>query len=554
MDNMEEALSSFSHTNPSGFASIKILDIQRRLGGTTRDIAVRYRKRYPRSGIEYGQIFEVERKLTRSDTFRLEGWRVSVHKSFTQRPEDGGYDVTYRAEIMEPMNKKAAFNERFDLVETKYYNESGERRVYSSAFRKYVNESEKIAADDRQSADASDTFTSVGIDPLGALPQSENTGSTGGADEDVISAMNGDGSYKPILMAAQSIAADGDLGYDGALDASGRPLPADGTASTGEGGSRPQNGSEGSEDGDDGWAIPYVDDRQAPGDPDEEFDGAENAENGQGEKEDEWAGEVRHEEYDTIKACMWAGIPVYLSGPAGSGKNYTVEQICRDMEWDFYFSNSIQQEYKITGFIDAGGTYHETEFYKACTSERECAFFIDEMDNSIPEVLVLLNAAIANGYFEFPVGRVSIKNVHFVAAGNTTGSGADELYTGRMVLDQASLDRFAQIQFGYSFKIEMKLSHGNEELVRFIRALRSFAEERGIRATFSYRCIDMVTRLEAQELPMIDILKVAVFKGLDADTVGTFRDAVMGIGYGRYFRAATTICSAPSNYFTSGRY
>ena len=49
MDNMEEALSSFSHTNPSGFASIKILDIQRRLGGTTRDIAVRYRKRYPRS-------------------------------------------------------------------------------------------------------------------------------------------------------------------------------------------------------------------------------------------------------------------------------------------------------------------------------------------------------------------------------------------------------------------------------------------------------------------------------------------------------------------------
>ena len=46
------------------------------------------------------------------------------------------------------------------------------------------------------------------------------------------------------------------------------------------------------------------------------------------------------------------------------------------------------------------------------------------MDASIPEVLVLLNAAIANGYFEFPNGKVNLNHVHFVAAGNTVGSGA----------------------------------------------------------------------------------------------------------------------------------
>lgn len=69
-------------------------------------------------------------------------------------------------------------------------------------------------------------------------------------------------------------------------------------------------------------------------------------------------------------------------------------------------------------------------------------FFLDEMDASIPEVLVLLNASIANGYFEFPCGRLNFgEKVHFVSAGNTAGSGADELYTGRMVLDQATLDR-----------------------------------------------------------------------------------------------------------------
>lgn len=121
------------------------------------------------------------------------------------------------------------------------------------------------------------------------------------------------------------------------------------------------------------------------------------------------AGVLHHNKYEDIKACLECNIPVFLVGPAGSGKNHTVEQIAEEMGWDFYFSNSVQQEYKLTGFIDAGGRYHETEFYKACTSDNECVFFLDEMDASIPDVLVLLNAAIANGYFEFPNGRVDMK-------------------------------------------------------------------------------------------------------------------------------------------------
>lgn len=66
-------------------------------------------------------------------------------------------------------------------------------------------------------------------------------------------------------------------------------------------------------------------------------------------------GEVFHEQYETIKMCLESNIPVYLAGPAGSGKNHTVEQICSELGWAFYFSNSVQQEYKLTGFVDAGG-------------------------------------------------------------------------------------------------------------------------------------------------------------------------------------------------------
>ena len=231
--------------------------------------------------------------------------------------------------------------------------------------------------------------------------------------------------------------------------------------------------------------------------------------------------EVHHEKYEQIKTCLECNIPVYLAGPAGSGKNHTVEQIAKENGWNFYFSNSVQQEFKLTGFIDAGGNFHETEFYKACTDENECIFFLDEMDASIPEVLVLLNAAIANGYFEFPNGRVDFDHVHFVAAGNTVGSGADDMYTGRMVLDQATLDRFAIIEFDYSLNIEMSITNNNSQLVNFIHQLREEAQFKGIRATFSYRCMTMITKLEKSGMELETAIKISIVKGLDKDTINT---------------------------------
>lgn len=230
--------------------------------------------------------------------------------------------------------------------------------------------------------------------------------------------------------------------------------------------------------------------------------------------------EIRHEKYNQIKTCIELNIPVYLVGEAGTGKNYTLEQIAWDCGYDFYYTNSVQQEYKLTGFIDAGGKYHETEFYKAFKNGG--IFFLDEIDASIPEVLVLLNAAIANKYFEFPNGRIYAHDkFRVVAAGNTVGSGADELYTGRMVLDAATLDRFVIIEFGYDKRIEMHITNNNTELVEFVEELRKQAKEQGIRATFSYRCLEMVTKLEPV-MDLQDVLKIAVFKGMTKEEINLF--------------------------------
>ena len=234
-------------------------------------------------------------------------------------------------------------------------------------------------------------------------------------------------------------------------------------------------------------------------------------------------GEVFHYKFGMIKTCVENNIPVYLAGPAGSGKNHTLEQVAKALNLDFYFTNSVQQEFKLTGFIDAGGTYNETEFYRAFT--KGGLFFLDEMDASIPEVLVLLNAAIANGYFEFPNGKVNCHpDFRVVAAGNTVGSGADEKYTGRLVLDQATLDRFAIIEFGYDYNVELAMAKGNVFLVNFIEQLRKRSEQANMRATFSCRCITMVRKLEDAGMPLKDILVIAVVKGMSKDEINTLKN------------------------------
>lgn len=244
---------------------------------------------------------------------------------------------------------------------------------------------------------------------------------------------------------------------------------------------------------------------------------------------------IRHEEYETICTCLDAGIAVYLYGPAGSGKNYTLEQIARERGWNFYFTNSVQQEYKLSGFIDAGGRYHETEFYRACTDDEECMFFLDELDASIPDVLVLLNAAIANGYFEFPTGKVTLdlNKIHIVAAGNTAGSGADDMYTGRSVIDASTMDRFVSIPFSYSEPVELKITRGNKELVDFIHDIRKVSENLGIRAVFSYRCMIMTMKLEETGMALDKIMQIAIMKGLDKDTVRT----INVLGTNKYYQA-----------------
>ena len=88
--------------------------------------------------------------------------------------------------------------------------------------------------------------------------------------------------------------------------------------------------------------------------------------------------QVVHSSFEPVAHAVAHDVPVYLYGPAGSGKNVLVEQVARMLDLDFHFMGCVTDEFKLAGFADAAGTYHETEFYRAF--KYGGIFFLDEFD------------------------------------------------------------------------------------------------------------------------------------------------------------------------------
>ena len=225
---------------------------------------------------------------------------------------------------------------------------------------------------------------------------------------------------------------------------------------------------------------------------------------------------ICHEKFETVLKFVANDEPVFLTGPAGSGKNVLCKQVAEALGLKFYFTNAVTQEYKLTGFTDAMGNYQPTQFYEAFT--KGGLFMLDEMDASIPEVLVILNAAIANRYFDFPapIGYVEAHpDFRVIAAGNTTGQGASYEYVGRNQLDAASLDRFAVVRVDYSEAIENSVA-GDMDLAQFCRDFRKAAQKTGQQVIVSYRAIGRLAKM-SQILPMDEALETCLVKGIEKD-------------------------------------
>ena len=231
------------------------------------------------------------------------------------------------------------------------------------------------------------------------------------------------------------------------------------------------------------------------------------------------SGGFYHEKYPQILRQSQLDEPIMLIGPAGSGKNVAVSQVADSLGLKMYYTNNASNEFKLTGFIDAGGTYRDTEFYKAFKNGG--LFFLDEIDNSDPSALIVINSALANGYMAFQHETVDRHpDFRIIAAANTWGKGADLQYVGRNALDAATLDRFDNIFFDYDRHLEECL-YPNEEVLRFMWSFRDAVLKTKIPHVVSTRGIGKVYKKELNGLPIEDILTSNVIKNLGQDDVNT---------------------------------
>lgn len=243
-----------------------------------------------------------------------------------------------------------------------------------------------------------------------------------------------------------------------------------------------------------------------------------------------------HQKFEQVLTQVQLDEPVMLIGPAGSGKNYAVAQVAQALNLPMHYTNNASNEFKLTGFIDAGGTYRSTEFYEAFKNGG--IFFLDEIDDSDPSALIVINSALANGYMAFPHETIERHpDFRCIAAANTWGKGGNLEYVGRNVIDAATLDRFDMVFFDYDRRLERAL-YPSDELLQFMWAFRDSVSACRIPHIVSTRSICKCYRKQEYGMDTETILRTNVIRGLSQDDLNVIIGHLEGLDESnRYYRA-----------------
>ena len=178
--------------------------------------------------------------------------------------------------------------------------------------------------------------------------------------------------------------------------------------------------------------------------------------------------------FPEVMELLLTGENVFIPGPTGCGKTHLAQQIAKYIpnddgtfgrEFGLITGSGGVTEAEVKGVaipnITTGeNVYLPTRFLELY--ENGGVVLIDEADAMDPNVLMVLNAALSNGYISIPKRTskpMAYRHKDFVMifSANTMGQGADRHYVGRNKLDAATLDRFVFVPMDYDVTIERRL-------------------------------------------------------------------------------------------------
>ena len=222
---------------------------------------------------------------------------------------------------------------------------------------------------------------------------------------------------------------------------------------------------------------------------------------------------TKHKQFDELLSLISAGQNVWINGGAGGGKTHAAGDVAKVLNLDFYSKSLSAQtsEFSLLGFINAAGNFVETDFFKAYVNGG--IFVLDEIDNSNPNILSVLNSALANGHCSFANGiQKRHENFILIATANTTGRGANQKYVGRLVADAATLDRFVMLNWEYDLKLEALLS--SDIIAAKVNDLRNKAINAGLNCVISPRASVSIAKLTWAGVSLDNALNYTIFNKL----------------------------------------
>jgi len=238
---------------------------------------------------------------------------------------------------------------------------------------------------------------------------------------------------------------------------------------------------------------------------------------------------VLPDEFERIIQLASQRVNIMLSGPAGCGKTYIAAKAAEGLGLTFgsISCSAGMSESQLAGWLLPTGKGGQFE-YKPSTFvelyEKGGLFLLDEMDSADPNALTFINSALANEGFHVPqrLGDTYIKkhkDFVCIAAANTFGTGADEMYIGRNPLDAATLDRFrvGMIRMDYSDAVEEALV--DPSILKWGRAIRDNINAHKLRRVMSTRVmLDLDKMAKAYDWGQED-WEQSYFAGWSADEV-----------------------------------
>lgn len=226
---------------------------------------------------------------------------------------------------------------------------------------------------------------------------------------------------------------------------------------------------------------------------------------------------LQHYRFDELLNLVNNKVPVMLTGDAGSGKTYGAKSVAKALDLDFRivsFNNEMSLG-RTMGFMNANGQYVRTAVRDMY--ENGGVLILDEFDSANPNVAMALNNLLDGDEYSFDDAQVSRHpEFRYVACTNTYGKGANKKYNARNKMDDATMDRFIYMDWGYDEQLERNI-FGNTRATEVVFKIRENANKMGMNGLVTPRRTREVNKMVSIGFSIRDAVQMAILNPHKSD-------------------------------------